>query len=223
METICPRCGGSHFHYNRSRMRMECDTCGAPWLNPQQEQRLMEYDQTYAQALQHIQAGNWQQALQRLASLAGQYPTDKKLHEAIIQAATQDFSDMTMRETAPRRQAEASWNALVRLHGITPGLRRYAAQKQEQERERLQQQKARMRKWLFRAALCAIVLFLGLSFYSYSLVFLCFIGLLGCLYKVCLLDPLSLIYQARHPAPASSNPFTQSDWSYRIPISKNHR
>ena len=106
METICPRCGGSHFHYNRSRMRMECDTCGTPWLNPQQEQRLMEYDQTYAQALQHIQAGNWQQALQRLAPLAGQYPTDKKLHEAIIQAATQDFSDMTMRETAPRRQTE---------------------------------------------------------------------------------------------------------------------
>ena len=35
MDQICPRCGCRSFHYNRSRMRVECDACGHALTDPQ--------------------------------------------------------------------------------------------------------------------------------------------------------------------------------------------
>ena len=38
MDQICPRCGCRSFHYNRSRMRVECDACGHALTDPQELQ-----------------------------------------------------------------------------------------------------------------------------------------------------------------------------------------
>ena len=40
MDQICPRCGCRSFHYNRSRMRVECDACGHALTDPQELQLL---------------------------------------------------------------------------------------------------------------------------------------------------------------------------------------
>lgn len=77
MDRICSRCGCSSFHYNRSRMRMECDSCGTPVYDPQQEQQLMQYDRTYSQAMSHLASGNWEQTIALLRPLMSQYPTEK--------------------------------------------------------------------------------------------------------------------------------------------------
>ena len=59
---------------------MECDLCGAPLRDPQQDQQLMQYDRTYSQAVGHLTAGNWSQAIDLLKPLLEQYPTEKRLY-----------------------------------------------------------------------------------------------------------------------------------------------
>lgn len=102
MDRVCSRCGCSSFHYNRSRIRMECDSCGHPVYDPQQDQQLMQYDRTYSQAMSHLTAGNWEQTIGLLRPLMSQYPTEKRLYLAVLRAATQDFRDIDMRNTANR-------------------------------------------------------------------------------------------------------------------------
>lgn len=77
MDHICSRCGCSSFHYNRSRMRMECDSCGTPLCDPQLDQQLMRYDRTYSQAMSHLVVGNWEQTIGLLKPLISQYPAEK--------------------------------------------------------------------------------------------------------------------------------------------------
>ena len=81
---------------------MECDSCGHPVSDPQQDQQLMQYDRTYSQAMSHLAAGNWEQTIVLLRPLMSQYPTEKKLYLAVLRAATQDFGDIDMDNTANR-------------------------------------------------------------------------------------------------------------------------
>lgn len=57
---------------------MECDSCGTPVQDPQQDQQLMQYDRTFSQAMSHLTAGNWEQTIDLLRPLMSQYPTEKK-------------------------------------------------------------------------------------------------------------------------------------------------
>ena len=49
MDQICPRCGCRSFHYNRSRMRVECDACGHALTDPQELQLQRQDDRNFQQ------------------------------------------------------------------------------------------------------------------------------------------------------------------------------
>ena len=157
MDHICSRCGCSSFHYNRSRMRMECDSCGHPVYDPQQDQQLMQYDRTYSQAMSHLAAGNWEQTIVLLRPLMSQYPTEKKLYLAVLRAATQNFGDIDMDNTTNRTIASEAWDKLVRLNGVSGEMIRYGSRRYEKHRDELNKQRARILASIFDAAICAII------------------------------------------------------------------
>lgn len=208
MEHICSRCGCSSFHYNRSRMQMECDSCGTPVYDPQQVQQLMQYDRTYSQAMSHLTAGNWGQAIALLKPLTSQYPTEKKLYLAILRAATRDFSDIEMVNTANRVAASEAWNKLVRLNGVTGEMMRYGRQRYEKHKEELNRQKNKILAWIFSAAFCSILAGLLFNNEHYFIAVLCTGGLAGCLYKAFCLHPVRVIKQLMRAVPNyQQNPF----------------
>lgn len=208
MGRICSRCGCSSFHYNRSRMRMECDSCGTPVYDPQQDQQLMQYDRTYSQAMSHLAAGNWEQTITLLRPLMSQYPTEKKLYLAILRAATHDFEDIAMNNTANRSIASEAWDKLVRLNGVTSEMLRYGRQRYEKHRGELNRQRTRILIWIFAAALCSIIAGVLFGTKSYFIAVLCTGGLVGCLYKVFSSHPVKVIKQLMSAVPNyQHNPF----------------
>ena len=208
MDRVCSRCGCSSFHYNRSRMRMECDSCGTPVQDPQQDQQLMQYDRTYSQAMSHLTAGNWKQTISLLRPLMSQYPTEKRLYLAVLRAATQDFRDIGMENTANRATASEAWDKLVRLNGVTGEMLRYGRQRYEKHREELSRQRTRILAWIFAAAFCSILAGILFGMESYFVAVLCTGGLAGCLYKVFSSRPVIVIKQLMSAAPNyQHNPF----------------
>ena len=208
MDLICSRCGCSSFHYNRSRMRMECDSCGPPIYDPQQDQQLMQYDRTYSQAMSHLAAGNWEQTIVLLRPLMSQYPTEKKLYLAVLRAGTQDFTDIDMDNTANRATVSATWDKLVRLNGVTSEMIRYGRQRYEKHREELNRQRAKILAWIFVAAFCSIITGVFFGTECYSIAVICTGGLVGCLYKVFSSHPVKVIKQLMSAVPNyQHNPF----------------
>ena len=208
MDRVCSRCGCSSFHYNRSRMRMECDLCGTPVYDPQQDQQLMQYDRTYSQAMSHLDAGNWEQTIALLSPLMSQYPTEKKLYLAVLRAATQDFGDIDIDNTTKRTIASEAWDKLVRLNGVTGEMIRYGSRRYEKHREELNKQRARILAWIFAAAFCAIIAGILLGAESYFVAVLCIGGLVGYLYKVFSSRPVKVIKQLMSAVPNyRHNPF----------------
>lgn len=208
MDRVCSRCGCSSFHYNRSRMRMECDSCGTPVQDPQQDQQLMQYDRTYSQAMSHLTAGNWEQTIGLLRPLMSQYPTEKRLYLAVLRAATQDFRDIDMGNTANRATASEAWDKLIRLNGVTGEMLRYGRQRYEKHREELSKQRTKILAWIFAAASCSILagILFGAEYYFWGV--LCTGGLVGCLYRVFSLHPVRMIKQLMSAAPNyQHNPF----------------
>ncbi len=208
MERICNRCGCSSFHYNRSRMRMECDSCGTPVYDAQQDQQLMQFDRTYFQAMSHLAAGNWNQTIGILKPLLTQHPTEKKLYIAILRAATKDYQDISMDNTADRSSASDAWDKLIRLNGETGEMIRYSRQRYEKHREELEMQKNKILAWLFAAAICSGIagFLIGMSYYFGAVV--CTGGLIGCLYKFVSYRPIKVIKQLTSAVPDyRHNPF----------------
>lgn len=208
MDRVCSRCGCSSFHYNRSRMRMECDSCGTPVQDPQQDQQLMQYDRTYSQAMSHLTAGNWEQTIGILRPLLNQYPTEKRLYLAVLRAATQDFRDIDMGNTANRATASEAWDKLIRLNGVTGEMLRYGRQRYEKHREELSKQRTKILAWIFAAASCSILAGILFGTECYFLAVLCTGGLVGCLYKTFSSRPVKVIKQLMSAVPNyQHNPF----------------
>lgn len=208
MDRICSRCGCSSFHYNRSRMRMECDSCGTPVQDSQLDQQLMQYDRTYSQAMGHLAAGNWEQTISLLRPLMSQYPTEKKLYLAVLRAATQDFMDIGMENTANKATASEAWDKLIRLNGVTSEMLRYSRQRYEKHREELSRQRTRILAWIFATAFCSILAGVLFGTECYFIAVLCIGGLAGCLYKVFSFCPVMVIKQLVSAVPNyHHNPF----------------
>lgn len=204
MDSICSRCGCSHFHYNHSRMRMECDSCGAPLYDAQQEQQRMQYDRTYAQAMGHLAAGNWDRCLSFLTPLADSYPTEKRVHLAILQAATQNFQDLRMENPRRKAAARSAWDKLVHLQGVNHEMLQYGRRR----KELLDRQKRRLFWWILAAACCAILASLCLGMLCYSTATALAAVLAGCLYKVYTCHPDQLLDRILNAPPDSrDNPF----------------
>lgn len=208
MDRVCSRCGCSSFHYNRSRMRMECDSCGTPVQDPQQDQQLMQYDRTYSQAMSHLTAGNWEQTIGLLRPLMSQYPTEKRLYLAVLRAATQDFRDIDMGNTANRATASEAWDKLIRLNGVTDEMFRYGRQRYEKHREELSKQRVKILAWIFAAASCSILAGILFGTECYFPAVLCTGGLAGCLYKAFSSRPVKVVRQLMSAVPNyQHNPF----------------
>ena len=208
MDRVCSRCGCSSFHYNRSRMRMECDSCGHPVYDPQQDQQLMQYDRTYSQAMSHLTAGNWEQTIGLLRPLMSQYPTEKRLYLAVLRAATQDFRDIDMRNTANRAIASEAWDKLIRLNGVTGEMLRYGRQRYEKHREELSKQRTKILAWIFAAASCSILAGILFGTECYFAAVLCTGGLAGCRYKAFSSHPVKVVKQLMSAVPNyQHNPF----------------
>ena len=208
MDRVCSRCGCSSFHYNRSRMRMECDSCGTPVQDPQQDQQLMQYDRTYSQAMSHLTAGNWEQTIGLLRPLMSQYPTEKRLYLAVLRAATQDFRDIDMGNTANRATASEAWDKLIRLNGVTGEMLRYGRQRYEKHRDELSKQRTKILAWIFAAASCSILAGILFGTECYFPAVLCTGGLAGCLYKTFSSRPVKVIKQLMSAVPNyQHNPF----------------
>ncbi len=208
MAQMCPRCGGTSFHYNRTRMRMECSNCGTAINDTAQQEQQMQYDRTYSQAMGHLLAGNWDQTIPILRPLLSQNPTDKNLYTAIVRAATEDFHDVDMNDSSRRSTASDAWNKLVRLGGVTPAMIRYSRKRYEKHVSELSRQRNRIIGWLITASMAFV--FAGVAIDQYAegtALFL--IGLaVFCLYKFFKKKPISVTKQLSAKQPNyNDNPF----------------
>jgi hypothetical protein len=187
---------------------MECDSCGTPVQDPQQDQQLMQYDRIYSQAMSHLTAGNWEQTIGLLRPLMSQYPTEKRLYLAVLRAATQDFRDIDMGNTANRTTASEAWDKLIRLNGVTGEMLRYGRQRYEKHREELGKQRTKILAWIFAAAFCSILAGILFGTECYFPAVLCTGGLVGCLYKAFSSHPVKVIKQLMSAVPYyQHNPF----------------
>lgn len=212
MNRFCSRCGCSSFHYNRSRMRMECDLCGHPVYDPQQDQQLMQYDRTYSLALSHLAAGNWEQTINLLKPLMSQYPTEKRVYLAILRAATQNFRDIDMENTSNKRIASETWDKLVRLNGVTNEMLTYSKQCYEKRVAKLTKQRNKIITWIFVAAICSILagVFFAIKNYFFFVLFMS--APPGFLFLAISNSPIKVIGQLMNSQPNyQQNPFTQED------------
>ena len=157
MEQICKRCGCSTFHYNRSRMRMECDSCGTPAHDDLQDQKMMNYDRAYTQAINHLTAGNWDQTISLLQPLLGEHPTDRKLYVAILRAATKDYRDTGMDNALCIASARDAWDKLTRLNGLTVQMLRYSRLRHEKQRTELMARRNRIQGWIIIAVISLVL------------------------------------------------------------------
>lgn len=168
----------------------------------------MQYDRTYTQAMSHLTVGNWEETIRLLKPLLNQYPTEKRLYLAILQAATQDFQDIHMRNSANRATASDAWNKLVRLGGVTGEMIQYGRARYEMHIAELNAQKNRILRWIFGAAFCSILAGITLEASGYFGVVLCTCGIAGCLYKVFTSHPAEVIKQLTRGVPDyRCNPF----------------
>lgn len=168
----------------------------------------MQYDRTYSQAMSHLAAGNWEQTIDLLRPLMSQYPTEKKLYLAVLRAATQDFGDIDMDNTANRTIASEAWDKLVRLNGVTREMIRYGSRRYEKHREELNKQRTRILAWIFAAAFCSIIAGVLFGTERYLIAVLCTGGFAGCLYKVFISHPVKVIKQLMSSVPNyQHNPF----------------
>lgn len=208
MERICSQCGCNSFHYNRNRMRIECNACGHPVDNPQDDQQMMQYDRTYSQAMSHLAAGNWNQTINILRPLLSQYPTEKRLYVGILRAATQDFTDIDLNDASNRLTASDAWDKLVRLNGVTSEMIGYSRRKYEKRREELEKQKNKILAWVFAAAFCAMMAAILFGTEHYFLALLSTGGLIGCLYKASQIRPIKTVKELTSVVPNyQNNPF----------------
>ncbi len=160
MERVCSRCGCTSFHYNRGLMQMVCDWCGHPVDNEQDTQQLMQFDRTYAQAMEHLRVGNWEQVINLLRPLMNQHPSEKKLYAALFRAATHDYDDIEMTDRNRASIASDAWDKLVRLRAVTGEMRVYARRREGVRRAEIEKERARVARSILLAGLLSLLAWL---------------------------------------------------------------
>lgn len=202
MDRVCSRCGSTTFNYNNNGIPV-CRFCGAVY-DPQLEQ----FNRTYSLAQGHLLAGNWSQVISMLQPLLNQYPTEKKLYEAILRAATHDFNDIEMSDLSRRTTASDSWDKLVRLNGVTSDMIRYGRRRHERHMDELRSRRNIMLAWIFSASFCAFATAILHNTEHYFLGFLSFGALVFCFVKAITHHPVRSTKQLASTAPNyRNNPF----------------
>ena len=208
MSISCTRCGCQSFHYNRRLASMECDSCGAKLHDPQQDQQLMQYDRTYAQAESHLLVGNWDQALSLLRPLTNQYPTDQRLYLGILRAATHNYQDVTLENASNKAIASDAWDKLVRLNCITAARVVYSKRRHNIKMREIKNKRNRLLWLIFLSVFCLIAA--GICYETCQNTFMAILicCTVGCLYKAIKSHPV-LTFRMLTNAPADDrmNPF----------------
>ena len=208
MAWTCPQCGCQTYHYNRNRVRLECDSCGHPVDNEQDVQRQMQYDRSLRMAKEHLRAGNWESALSQLNALTSQRPADRELYRLIFQAATHDYQDLEMADTGRRRVASDAWDKLARLQGLTDPMVRYGQRREAARFERLMMRRNQIIRLTVLSA-CAFLLGMVLLHAEAgfgAFVMICAGG--GGIYNLVGMKPSEVIRQLNAPAVKPyENPF----------------
>lgn len=208
MNRICTRCGCVSFHYNHTRMRMECDQCGHPVDDPQHEQQLMQRDRTYSYGMDHLAAGNWEQTISILKPLVLQYPTEKKLYLGILRAATHDFRDIYMADSSLRNAASEAWDKLIRLNGITSEMLSYSMRRYELHKEELSRRRHTILGYIFTAAVSLLVAGILISVKQSFLAFVFIAATVVSIYLLAQVKPVDTLRQLTAVVPDHrSNPF----------------
>lgn len=203
----CPQCGCPACHYNRSRMRRECDCCGWPVADPAQEEQLRRFDQDVDRAVRHLRAGNWYEAVGLLTPLMDQQPDEVRLYRLTLQAATENFENLAPRPLmiAPARK---SWETLERLRGLDGQALQYARAVNRGRREAWEA-KGRVillyLMWMGGCLLAAGLFFAAGHDFLGGGTFGAALGLGLVLYKM---NPLPVLHALREPLDEGKNPFT---------------
>lgn len=198
----CNSCGGTTFSYNYNGIRV-CRLCGAVY-DPQADQ----FNRTYNLAMGHLLAGNWAQVISMLQPFLNQYPTEKRLYEAILRAATHDFNDIDMNDTARRSSASDSWDKLVRLNGVTNDMIRYSRRRYARHLDEIHSRKNTMLVWIFSASFCAFVTAILFHTEHYFYGVLSFGALIFCFVKSMCHHPIQSTKQLSSSIPNyRNNPF----------------
>lgn len=195
MAQVCSRCGGTSFHYNRVRMRRECSFCGTPISDMQEEQQLMMYDRSYAQAVGHLRAGNWNQTIDILLPFLNQYPTDQRIYIAVLRASTMDFQDLNMENSRMRSIASDTWNKLMRLNGITPEMIQYSRKRYEKHINELMHQRNIILVWIFMMSILCVILGVAINQSELFGIIVSALCLIFCINRLVKEQPLSVISQ----------------------------
>lgn len=101
--------------------------------------------------------------------------------------------------------ASQAWDKLVRLNGVTGEMVRYGRQRYERRREELGGQRGRLLKWIFSAALCALLAGLFFGMEEGALGVLCIGGLALCLRRAASLHPGRVLRRLRAPPPGGQD------------------
>ena len=210
MDWTCPRCGSRTYHYDRTRIQNRCDGCGCPVEDPQQTQKLMQYDRTLAGARENLRAGNWAQTVAMISPLAREHPADIQLHRLILQAATNEFRDYEMGDNGLRTAASEAWDRLARLNGLTGEMLRYSRSCYERRIGKLTAQRDKFLRYILIAGCLFLYMGFCLSNGSDCPYLLVVAGLIWALYRAVNMYPSEAIRVLREAPPAwSANPFVR--------------
>lgn len=208
MNYVCEYCGSTRFHYNPSRMKMVCSCCMTPVHDASLDQQLMQYDQTYARARDHLTAGNWQEVINTISPLTYQYPTDKKLYVALLRAATKDYSDINMEDENRRMEASNAWDKLRRMNGLNSEMRRYSRRRYEKHRDEMLHKRNTVLAWFSGGGIGILTAGILFSSRHYFFFVLPLIGAGFCLYRFILGKPYQIFKQLLSLVPNyDNNPF----------------
>ena len=202
----CPQCGCPVSHYNRNRMRRECDCCGWPVADPAQEEQLRRFDQDVDRAVRHLRAGNWHEAVGLLTPLMAQQPDDIRLYRLTLQAVTEDFENL-----APSPllivAARNAWDKLERLHGLDARALQYARAVNRGKRERLEARGRTVLRyllWMGGCLLAAGLFFAGEHDFLGGGAFGAALALGAALYRM---NFWTALQRLREPLDETKNPF----------------
>lgn len=208
MDWTCPVCGSRSWHYDRASMQNKCDGCGRLVDDRQQNQQLMQYDRTVANARDHLRAGNWHQTVSLLQPLLRDRPAEVRLHQLILQAATREYRDFEMNDSALRTAASEAWNRLARLNGLTGEMLRYSQKFYAKRMEKMTAIRNRFLTYVLIASVLILLMSANMGEYGEGTVVIMGAVTFWALYKAVKVHPSGAIRALSAPRPDwSDNPF----------------
>jgi len=128
---ICPRCGGSDYHFDRNAGVFICRSCGSRFLSAAEREADDEFERNKALARAHLEVGNWYDAKKLILPYCSSRPADKELYLMLLLAVTKGYDDLLINDHPAVREAAEYWDKLSRLHSVNAVMRAYALKRKD--------------------------------------------------------------------------------------------